>query len=107
MAKVTPSAVASLVPALYVGDLHPDVADANLFEHFSTIGEVTSVHVCRDSISRCSLGYGYVNYTSELDGKTMMDFDSIQAAASLFIYLSFVRCSFLTRFARLVLGPFS
>ncbi|XP_039139692.1 polyadenylate-binding protein 4-like isoform X1 [Dioscorea cayenensis subsp. rotundata] len=52
------------VPAVYVGDLHPDVSDSSLFDFFSSLGPVASVRVCRDSVSGRSLGYGYVNYIS-------------------------------------------
>ncbi|XP_008778836.2 polyadenylate-binding protein 7-like [Phoenix dactylifera] len=54
-------------PALYVGDLHPDVTDSHLFDLFSSVGAVTSVRVCRDTVSGRSLGYGYVNYISSQD----------------------------------------
>ncbi|PKU63671.1 putative polyadenylate-binding protein [Dendrobium catenatum] len=70
----TPTAVAvSPVPALYIGDLHQDVTDPNLFELFSTIGDIASVRVCRDSVSGCSLGYGYVNYMSEQDAENAIE----------------------------------
>ncbi|KAG1334119.1 polyadenylate-binding protein 7 [Cocos nucifera] len=54
-------------PALYVGDLHPDVMDSHLFDLFSSVGAVTSVRVCRDTVSGRSLGYGYVNCISSQD----------------------------------------
>lgn len=42
--------------ALYVGDLAPQVNEADLFEIFNAVASVASVRVCRHAISRQSLG---------------------------------------------------
>jgi polyadenylate-binding protein len=55
--------------SLYVGDLHPDVNETMLFDVFNAIGPVVSIRVCRESSSRKSLRYAYVNYQSVSDGK--------------------------------------
>ncbi|CAE6414420.1 unnamed protein product [Rhizoctonia solani] len=71
-----PAASGAAVPqtaSLYVGELDPSVSESMLFEIFNMIGPVASIRVCRDAVTRRSLGYAYVNYLNAADGERALD----------------------------------
>ncbi|KAA8518658.1 hypothetical protein F0562_016132 [Nyssa sinensis] len=67
MAMAVPPTVPTAPASLYVGDLHQDVTDGQLFDAFSEFNSLASVRVCRDSSSGRSLCYGYVNFIAPQD----------------------------------------
>lgn len=59
--------------SLYVGDLNNDVVEAVLYDLFNKVGPVASIRVCRDTVTRRSLGYAYVNFHNVQDAERALD----------------------------------
>jgi polyadenylate-binding protein len=59
--------------AVYVGDLAPDVTETVLYEIFNAVAPVNNIRVCRNNITRASLGYAYVNFQSAADAQKAIE----------------------------------
>jgi len=58
--------------SLYIGDLFPDVNEEDILNIFSKMSGLISVRICRDVISKKSLGYGYINFKDTKHAKRAM-----------------------------------
>ncbi|KAF9306273.1 Protein phosphatase PP2A regulatory subunit B [Mortierella antarctica] len=68
-----PAAAPTASASLYIGELDPSVNEAMLFEMFNSVGPVASIRVCRDAVTRRSLGYAYVNFHNVVDGERALE----------------------------------
>ncbi|XP_036898055.1 polyadenylate-binding protein 1-like isoform X2 [Sturnira hondurensis] len=66
---------------LYVGNLHWDVTERMLYNKFSPAGPILAVRICRDRITRRSLGCAYVCFQQPADAERAletMNFDIVK-----------------------------
>ena len=58
--------------SLYIGDLSTKVREDDILNIFSKMSGLESVRICRDVISKESLGYGYINFKKTKYAKKAM-----------------------------------
>lgn len=59
--------------SLYVGNLHYNVDERILADVFGRVGPITSIRVCRDSVTARSLLYGFLNFQRDSDAERALD----------------------------------
>ena len=59
--------------SLYVGELSLDVTEEMILEKFRQFGPIMSIKVCRDKVTKESLGYAYVNFQNPADAERALD----------------------------------
>uniref|UniRef100_A0A060TBG3 Polyadenylate-binding protein, cytoplasmic and nuclear n=1 Tax=Blastobotrys adeninivorans TaxID=409370 RepID=A0A060TBG3_BLAAD len=68
-----PDALSSEECSLYVGDLDLKVTEAHLYDLFSQFGQVKSIRVAKDTVTKRSLGYAFVNYNTPEDAEKALN----------------------------------
>jgi RNA recognition motif-containing protein len=58
--------------SLYIGDLSTKIQENDILNIFSKMSGLESVRICRDVISKKSLGYGYINFKKTKYAKKAM-----------------------------------
>jgi len=70
---MTSPVLKNMSSSLYCGDLRKDVTEAMLYRIFNAVGTVSSIRVCRDAVSRQSLGYAYINFASRAHAERALE----------------------------------
>ena len=58
---------------IYCGNLHFDLTEDELKEHFEAFGQVTSVKIITDKYTGRSKGFGFVEMASEQEGNEAIE----------------------------------
>lgn len=58
---------------LYIGNLHPEVTDMELFNYFRPYGDILSCRIMKDIYSGESRGFAFLSFKSKEDAKTAKD----------------------------------
>jgi polyadenylate-binding protein len=77
--------------SIFVGDLAREIGEQDLYTVFSRVGNVTSIHVCRDVTTKKSLGYAYVNYQEAEAAKRAFETINGSEIAGRACHVSFVQ----------------
>lgn len=55
-----------MAASIFIRNLHPNVTQSKLYQTFSSIGPLLSLHICLEPTTKRPLGYAYVNFVDQI-----------------------------------------